>query len=138
MSSGKPYRVLARGECKDYRYDYFVAFGGLLMIKKGDYIKFYNGRRWFTGYFKGYMLRICRRASGSIVRRHYISLRSYENFEWVDVLVSFDKVFGIAEAYRRERGMWVLIFPREGRKCVGFNDRGYIDCDPYLGSGVQR
>jgi predicted enzyme related to lactoylglutathione lyase len=61
---------------------------------------------------------------------------SYENSKWVEVLVSFDKVFGIAEAYRREGGMWVLVFPRDGRKCVGFNDRGQVSCDPPLGSGV--
>jgi hypothetical protein len=128
MSSDEPYDVLAMGECKNYRYDYFVAFGGLIMIKKYDYIAFYDGRRWFRGYFKGYMLRVCRRKNGSIVERHFISLLSYEDRKWVDVLVSFDKVVGIAEPHRRERGMWVLVFPRDGRKCVGFNDRGEVRC----------
>jgi hypothetical protein len=123
--------MLAKGECKNYRYDYFVAYNGLIMIKRDDYIVFYNGRRWFKGYFKGYMLRICRRKDGRFAKKHFISLLSYENFKWVEVLVSFDNVFGIAEAYRREGGMWVLVFPRDGRKCVSFNDRGEVRCDPY-------
>jgi hypothetical protein len=127
--------MLARGECKDYRYDYFVAFNGMVMIKKDDYIKFYNGRRWFKGYFKGYMLRVCRSANGSIVKKHFISLLSYEDFKWVEVVVSFDKVYGISEVHRRERGGWVLIFPSGipglQKECREFEGRGLIDCRYY-------
>jgi hypothetical protein len=105
--------MLARGECRDYRYDYFVAFDGALTIQRGDYIIFYNGRRWFKGYFKGYMLRICRRRDGRFVKRHYMSLMAYEDFEWINMLVSFGKVYGIKSVLRRVGDRWVSVFPRE-------------------------
>jgi hypothetical protein len=113
MSYSKSYRGLAKGECKDYRYDYFVAFDGALMIKKDDYIVFYNGRRWFKGYFKGYMLRICRRMSGRLERRHFISLLTYDGFRWVEELFTFGKVYGIKNVFRVVGGRWVSVFPRE-------------------------
>lgn len=107
------YRLLARGECKDYMRDYFVVFNGALIIQRGDYIVFYNGRRWFKGYFKGCMLRVCRRKDGRFVKKHFISLQSYEDFKWVEVLVSFGRVYGIREVLRRVGGRWVSVFPRE-------------------------
>jgi hypothetical protein len=109
----KPYRLLARGECKDFVYDYFVAFNGAFIIQKDDYITFHNGWRWFKGYFKGYTLRVCRRLDGRLERRGFMSMMAYDNFKWSDVVFRVDRNYSIGVVLRRVGGRWVSVFPRE-------------------------
>jgi hypothetical protein len=108
---GGSYRLLARGECRDYVYDYFVAFDGVLTIQRGDYITFYNGRYWFKGYFKGYTLRICRRMNGRLERIGFISMIVYEDFKWTEMLFNVGKTYGIGVVLRRVGDRWVNVFP---------------------------
>ena len=109
----KPYRLLRKGECKDFIYDYFVAFNGAFIIQRDDYITFHNGWRWYKGYFKGYTLRICRRANGRLERLGFISMVVYENFKWIEMLLNVGKTYAIGMVLRRVGGRWVSVFPRE-------------------------
>jgi hypothetical protein len=110
---GKPYRLLAKGECKNFVYDYFVAFNGAFIIQKGDYITFHNGWRWFKGYFKGYTLRVCRRLDGRIVKTGFISMMEFDKPELEQVVFRVDKNYSIGVVLRRVGGRWVSVFPGE-------------------------
>jgi hypothetical protein len=101
------YRLLVRGECKDYNYDYFVINGGAFVVMKGDYITFYNGWRWFRGYFLGYTLRVCRRWYGNFERIGFVRMLVYEDFKWREVLVRFKDVYGVGMVVRNG----VVVFP---------------------------
>jgi hypothetical protein len=107
------YRLLVKGECKDYVYDYFVAFNGAFVIQKGDYIMFHNGWRWFKGYFKGYTLRVCRRLDGRIARTGFMSMMAFDVFGWTDVVFRVEKSYSIRFVFRRVGGRWVSVFPGE-------------------------
>jgi hypothetical protein len=107
------YKLLPKGECKDYVYDYFVAFNGAFVIQKGDFITFHNGSRWFKGHFKSYTLRVCRRLDGRIEKTGFISMMAYDNLKWRPAVVRVDKNYSIREVLRRVGDRWVNVFPGE-------------------------
>jgi hypothetical protein len=91
----------------DYRYDYFVINGGAFVVMRGDYITFYDGRRWFRGYFQGYTLRVCRRWNGRFEKMGFVGMLVYENFKWREVLIRFTNAYGVSMVVRDG----VVVFP---------------------------
>jgi hypothetical protein len=110
---GRSYRLLEKGKCVNYVYDYFVAFNGAFIIQRGDYITFHDGRRWFKGYFRSYTLRVCRRLDGRIVKTGFISMMAFDNLEWGERIIRVDKSYSVGVVLRRVGGRWVSVFPRE-------------------------